>query len=61
MEAYSSKDVFNKLITDTDADARRMKVGSGEQSYAYYISTKRRVESFLKKLRNAEMEEEEEE
>ncbi len=59
MEAYSSKDVFNKLITDTDADARRMKVGSGEQSYAYYISTKRRVESFLKKLRNAEMEEEE--
>jgi len=51
MQAFSSVDAFNKLITDTEAENRRLKVKTGEQGYSYYISSKRRVASFLKTFR----------
>ncbi|MBP7497179.1 MAG: hypothetical protein KA792_05920 [Bacteroidales bacterium] len=54
MSAISSNADFNKAITETKADNRKLKAKGSQDIYSYYISTDRRKNEFLRKIVNRE-------
>lgn len=51
MQAISSNEDFNNMIKETKEDDRKLKVEKGEAPYSYYLSTERKKDDFIKKMK----------
>lgn len=51
MQAISSNAEFNTAVTETKEEDRIMKVEKGQQTYNFYISTERKKDDFVKKMK----------
>ena len=64
MQVYSSETAFNEIIAAVKGSDRKKEIEQGEDSYVFFLSDKRKVDTFLKRMKGEkteEMTEEEEE
>jgi hypothetical protein len=50
MQAISSDDEFNKIITEMKPDKRTQKGEKGEESYRYNVGTVKKKKDFVRKM-----------
>ena len=50
MQVYSSEDAFNEIITNIKGSDRKLKIKRGESSYVFFLSDKRKLDKFLKRI-----------
>lgn len=60
MQTISSKNEYNRYISDTDAGDRKQKAGKNETEYRYIISTNSKKNRFLRTMRQMQPSENEE-
>jgi hypothetical protein len=50
MQVYSSEAAFNEIITNIKGSDRKLKIKRGEASYVFFLSDKRKLEKYLKRI-----------